>query len=129
MVRDDGPVPRTATARIGLALLDALAAGHRLRILHRDVKPSNVLVTSTDPYELSSQGYGRVLLTDYGISLREDAGEPRLTTVSGIIGTPSYLAPERARGEEPTPHRTCSHLERLSTLQSKAMAPLIVAPP
>ncbi|WP_373305018.1 serine/threonine-protein kinase [Streptomyces lucensis] len=103
VVRDDGPVPRTATARIGLALLDALAAGHRLRILHRDVKPSNVLVTSTDPYELSSQGYGRVLLTDYGISLREDAGEPRLTTVSGIIGTPSYLAPERARGEEPTP--------------------------
>ncbi|MGW2488752.1 protein kinase domain-containing protein [Streptomyces sp. NPDC001606] len=103
VVRDDGPVSRAVTARIGLALLDALTTGHQLHILHRDVKPSNVLVTSLDPHELSNAGNGRTLLTDYGISLREDAGEPRLTTVSGIIGTPDYLAPERARGGDPTP--------------------------
>ncbi|MEU0050748.1 protein kinase [Streptomyces sp. NPDC006309] len=103
VVCEEGPVPRAAAAHMGRSLLDALAAGHRSRILHRDVKPSNVLVTSTDPHELGSAGSGRVLLTDYGISLREDAGEPRLTTVSGFVGTPGYLAPERARGEQPTP--------------------------
>ncbi|MGW2426542.1 serine/threonine-protein kinase [Streptomyces sp. NPDC001709] len=103
VVRDDGPLSPADTARIGLALLDALTTGHQLGILHRDVKPSNVLLTSTTPQEPHGTGIGRVLLSDYGISLQQDADEPRLTTTSGIIGTPGYLAPERARGAEPTP--------------------------
>ncbi|MFF3634082.1 protein kinase [Streptomyces sp. NPDC002250] len=103
VVRDDGPSSPSDTAKIGLALLDALTTGHQLGILHRDVKPSNVLLTSTTPQEPHDTGIGRVLLSDYGISLQQDVDEPRLTTASGIIGTPGYLAPERARGEEPTP--------------------------
>ncbi|MFF9090786.1 serine/threonine-protein kinase [Streptomyces sp. NPDC014991] len=103
VVRDDGPLPPADTARMGLALLDALAAGHQLGILHRDVKPSNVLLTSTTPQEPHDTAFGRVLLGDYGISVKQDVDEPRLTTASGIVGTPGYLAPERARGAEPTP--------------------------
>lgn len=103
VVRDDGPLSPVDTARVSLALLDALTTGHEMGILHRDVKPSNVLLTSTTPQEPHDTGIGRVLLSDYGISLHQDVDEPRLTTASGLIGTPGYLAPERARGAEPTP--------------------------
>ncbi|MEU3793765.1 protein kinase [Streptomyces fructofermentans] len=99
VVRRSGPLSPEQTARIGLAVLDALTAGHRIGILHRDVKPANILLApgaSADPY-------ARVLLTDYGIALRPDSREPRLTATAGILGTPGYLAPERARGEPPTP--------------------------
>lgn len=102
VVRESGPLSPAETARIGLALLDALAEGHQLGILHRDVKPSNVLLAIDEPQSSHGNGIGRVLLTDYGISLQQDSGEPRLTTASGIIGTPSFLAPERARGSAPT---------------------------
>ncbi|MEU8437088.1 serine/threonine-protein kinase [Streptomyces sp. NPDC029216] len=103
VVREAGPLPPGDTARLGLALLDALQAGHRLGILHRDVKPSNILLAVPDPDAPDSARLGRVLLSDYGISLQRDVGEPRLTNASGIVGTPGYLAPERARGAEPTP--------------------------
>ncbi|WP_329229768.1 serine/threonine-protein kinase [Streptomyces canus] len=99
VVRRSGPLSPEQAARIGLAVLDALTAGHRVGILHRDVKPANILLapdTSGDPY-------ARVLLTDYGIALQPESREPRLTATAGILGTPGYLAPERARGEPPTP--------------------------
>ncbi|MEU3520535.1 protein kinase [Streptomyces sp. NPDC006654] len=103
VVRESGPLSPDDTAELGLALLDALSAGHQLGILHRDVKPSNVLLTAPDPQGPHPVRVGRVLLTDYGISLQKDVGEPRLTTAAGFIGTPGFLAPERARGSEPTP--------------------------
>jgi Serine/threonine protein kinase len=103
VVGESGPLSPPETARIGLALIDALAAGHELGILHRDVKPSNVLLTTPEPQGAHGQGLTRALLSDYGISLQQDADEPRLTTASGIIGTPGFLAPERARGSAPTP--------------------------
>ncbi|MFF4307906.1 protein kinase [Streptomyces sp. NPDC001601] len=103
VVRESGPLSPDDTAELGLALLDALTAGHQLGILHRDVKPSNVLLTTPESQSPRPAWLGRVLLTDYGISLQQDVGEPRLTTAAGIIGTPGFLAPERARGFEPTP--------------------------
>ncbi|MFI7399061.1 protein kinase [Streptomyces sp. NPDC049541] len=103
IIGENGPLSPEDTARLGVALLDALMTGHQLGILHRDVKPSNILLTFPEPQGPRPAGLGRVLLSDYGISLQRDAGEPRLTTASGIVGTPGFLAPERARGAEPTP--------------------------
>ncbi|WP_033286336.1 serine/threonine-protein kinase [Streptomyces sp. NRRL F-525] len=87
-----GPLPPARVARIGLAVLDALTAGHRIGILHRDVKPANILLAP----DASGDPYARVLLTGYGIAFQPETHEPRLTATG-------YLAPERARGEPPTP--------------------------
>ncbi|MFF4059166.1 protein kinase [Streptomyces sp. NPDC001668] len=99
LVRRSGPLSPRQAARIGLAVLDALTAGHRVGILHRDVKPANILLAP----DASGDPHARVLLTDYGIALQPESREPRLTATAGILGTPGYLAPERARGEPPTP--------------------------
>ncbi|MEV8547876.1 protein kinase [Streptomyces sp. NPDC051572] len=99
VLRRSGPLPPARVARIGLALLDALTAGHRIGIMHRDVKPANILLAP----DASDDPYARVLLTGYGIALQPESYEPRLTATAGIMGTPGYLAPERARGEPPTP--------------------------
>ncbi|MGF7236661.1 MAG: protein kinase domain-containing protein [Frankia sp.] len=89
-VRESGPLPPPEVARIGVALLDALSAAHELRILHRDVKPSNVLIGAS----------GRVVLTDFGIATHDT--DPTLT-VTGLLGTPMYMSPERLNGEPATP--------------------------
>ncbi|PBC76172.1 serine/threonine protein kinase [Streptomyces sp. TLI_235] len=102
LVRERGPLPTAEVARIGLAVLDALMEGHRLGILHRDVKPANVLLTSVAPRASFPVEEGQVLLADYGIALEPASGEPRLTAPIGVLGTLSYMAPERARGEEPS---------------------------
>ncbi|MFL5994431.1 MAG: serine/threonine-protein kinase [Streptomyces sp.] len=95
-VEERGPLPSEEVARIGAATLDALSAGHRLGIIHRDVKPSNVLL-APDP---SGAADRRVLLTDYGISL--SPRETRVTRSGMVVGTPGYLAPERLSGGEAT---------------------------
>lgn len=77
---------RRRVADIGRQILDALVAGHAVGVLHRDLKPGNVLITSQ----------GRAVLTDFGIA--SVAGDPSLTRTGMVVGTPSYLAPERARG-------------------------------
>jgi serine/threonine protein kinase len=86
-----GPLPPAAVARIGLDVLDALAAAHEAGIVHRDVKPANVLVAPD----------GHACLTDFGIATT--TGDSSLTTQGALIGSPSYMAPERANGEEPRP--------------------------
>ncbi|MEV6980247.1 serine/threonine-protein kinase [Sphaerisporangium sp. NPDC051017] len=91
IVRADGPLPPHRVAAIGLAVLDALGAAHAAGILHRDVKPGNVLLTDD----------GRVLLTDFGIATV--AGDPALTQTGLLNGSPGYMAPERLRGEADGP--------------------------
>ncbi|MET8077875.1 protein kinase [Streptomyces sp. NPDC005303] len=99
LVETRGPLAPAECARVGLAVLDALTAGHQRGVLHRDVKPANILLAP----DRSGSPYGRVLLTDYGISLQPDAGETRYTLASVLVGTAGYLAPERATGGTPTP--------------------------
>jgi eukaryotic-like serine/threonine-protein kinase len=86
----DGPLSPAAVARIGLDVLDALEVAHAAGIVHRDVKPANVLVDDD----------GHACLTDFGIATTTD--DPRLTTQGAVLGSPSYMAPERASGEVPT---------------------------
>jgi eukaryotic-like serine/threonine-protein kinase len=87
LVRRLGPLPPVRAAAIGLEVLDALAAAHAQGILHRDVKPANIMV----PEE------GRVRLSDFGVAALLD--DPRVTTSGVVAGSPSYMAPEQATGE------------------------------
>ncbi|RXS58438.1 serine/threonine-protein kinase [Streptomyces sioyaensis] len=91
VVRDDGPLTPRRAAEVGLAVLDVLRAAHAEGILHRDVKPSNVLMSDD----------GRVVLTDFGIAQVE--GDPSVTSTGMLVGAPSYISPERARGQKPGP--------------------------
>ncbi|MFJ9479985.1 beta-propeller fold lactonase family protein [Streptomyces mirabilis] len=104
VVRERGPLPPRDVARIGLAVLDALLEGHRLGVLHRDVKPANILLTHPGPQpSYPTEGGGRVMLTDYGIALEPSSGEDRLTATLELLGTPRFMAPERANNQPPTP--------------------------
>ncbi|MEC4017459.1 protein kinase domain-containing protein [Streptomyces sp. H27-D2] len=91
VVRDDGPLSWRRAAEVGLAVLDVLRSAHQVGILHRDVKPSNVLISDD----------GRVVLTDFGIAQVE--GDPSVTSTGMLVGAPSYISPERARGHKPGP--------------------------
>ncbi|WP_431034176.1 protein kinase domain-containing protein [Streptomyces sp. P6-2-1] len=92
VVREDGLLDPRRAAEVGLAVLDVLRDAHREGILHRDVKPSNVLIAGED---------GRVVLTDFGIAQVE--GDPSVTSTGMLVGAPSYISPERARGHKPGP--------------------------
>jgi serine/threonine protein kinase len=78
LVETRGPLAPAECARIGLAVLDALTAGHERGVMHRDVKPANILLAP----DRTGAPYGRILLTDYGISVQPDAGETRYTLAS-----------------------------------------------
>jgi serine/threonine protein kinase len=93
-----GTLAPAECARIGLAVLDALTAGHERGIMHRDVKPANILLAP----DRTGSPYARVLLTDYGISVQPDTQETRHTRSHVLVGTAAYLAPERAQGGPPT---------------------------
>ncbi|MEU5069364.1 ABC transporter substrate-binding protein [Streptomyces virginiae] len=90
-IRSQGRLPVQRVAEIGSALLDALAEAHGARIVHRDIKPDNVLLTKD-----------RVVLTDFGIAHLADA-TTRLSHSGTVIGTPQYMAPEQLEGKRPTP--------------------------
>ena len=82
------PLPTDDAARLTIQILGALDAAHRHDIVHRDVKPANVIVDAN----------GDAHLTDFGIAWRLDDIEDHLTSAGRVIGTPTYLAPEQATG-------------------------------
>ncbi|MET7395066.1 serine/threonine-protein kinase [Dactylosporangium sp. NPDC005572] len=86
VITDEGPLPPERVAQIGLAVLSALRAAHAAGVLHRDVKPGNVLLADT----------GRVVLTDFGLAVFE-GGDGAVTRPGLILGSPQYISPERAR--------------------------------
>ncbi|MEV6972993.1 serine/threonine-protein kinase [Kitasatospora sp. NPDC093806] len=92
VISQDGTLPPRAAAEVGGQVLAALHRGHQLGVLHRDVKPANVLL---------EHGTGRAVLLDFGIATYEGSAE--LTRPGDLVGSPDYLAPERAQGERPGP--------------------------
>ncbi|MGW2781513.1 bifunctional serine/threonine-protein kinase/ABC transporter substrate-binding protein [Streptomyces populi] len=91
VIRQEGRLPARRVAEIGAALLDALAEAHEARIVHRDIKPDNVLLSKD-----------RVVLTDFGIAHLADA-TTKLSHSGIVIGTPQYMSPEQLEGKRPTP--------------------------
>ncbi|WP_188195781.1 serine/threonine-protein kinase [Nonomuraea sp. SYSU D8015] len=91
VVLSSGALPVREAADVGRQVLSALKAAHAAGILHRDVKPSNILMTDD----------GRAVLTDFGIATVE--GDPSLTRTGMVTGSPGFLAPERVRGEDAGP--------------------------
>ncbi|WP_083950133.1 serine/threonine-protein kinase [Herbidospora yilanensis] len=86
LIRDEGPMRPHRVATIGLQVLSALKAAHQAGVLHRDVKPDNVLITPD----------GRAVLTDFGIAAMED--DSPVTRTGSLVGTPAFISPERAAG-------------------------------
>ena len=87
VVRRDGPLPVERAAEIGAQVASALEAAHQAGIVHRDVKPGNVMVPAN----------GMAKLADFGIASLQ--GDPQLTSTGLVIGSPAYMAPEQAKGE------------------------------
>lgn len=90
ILQQRGALPPAEVAGIGRSVLGALDEAHAAGVLHRDVKPANIMVRED----------GRAVLTDFGIALLE--GDASLTTTGMVVGSPAYMAPERARGETAT---------------------------
>lgn len=88
---EQGTLPPQEAARIGMHVASALAAAHAAGIVHRDVKPGNVLLGED----------GTVKITDFGISRAQ--GDSTVTATGMLAGTPAYLAPEIAKGHDPSP--------------------------
>lgn len=96
VLRERGTLDPREAAAIGAKVMDALAAAHRAGVLHRDVKPGNILLETG----------GRVVLTDFGIATMDDPGDgsaTHLTRSGELVGSLDYLAPERAQGQDPGP--------------------------
>src|SRR5690242_11539330 len=88
---DSGPLSPRRAAEMARQLLSALSVAHAAGVMHRDVKPSNVLIGSDD----------RAVLTDFGIATFAD--DPKLTQTGMVMGSPGFTAPERIRGEDASP--------------------------
>ncbi|BBC31955.1 hypothetical protein SGFS_032490 [Streptomyces graminofaciens] len=91
LLKDGQTLPPEEAARIGLGMVAALRAAHAAGVLHRDVKPGNVLLGAD----------GRIVLTDFGIAMTADAST--LTKTGEMVGSIHYMAPERIRGQKPGP--------------------------
>ncbi|GAA3461906.1 serine/threonine-protein kinase [Saccharothrix longispora] len=91
LINAQGPMPQERVVSIAVQALSALDSAHQAGVVHRDVKPGNLMITPN----------GRVKLTDFGIAQAVD--DPRLTTSGSLIGSPAYMSPERIHGHEATP--------------------------
>ena len=91
LLRDGEPMPARTAADLGAQAADALGAAHAIGVVHRDVKPANLMVTPR----------GQVKITDFGIARAADGAG--LTQTGQVVGTPAYIAPEQAEGKAATP--------------------------
>src|ERR1700691_2893976 len=91
VLASSGPLSPRRAAEVGRQLLSALSVAHAAGVMHRDVKPSNVLLGTDD----------RAVLTDFGIATFQ--GDPKLTQTGMVMGSPGFTAPERIRGEDASP--------------------------
>ena len=92
LLLDEGPLPVDRALKITAATADALGHAHQMGVVHRDVKPANILVDAHD----------RVKVTDFGIA--RAAGDSTITQTGTILGTAFYLSPEQASGDNLGPH-------------------------
>ncbi|MEU8952504.1 serine/threonine-protein kinase [Streptomyces sp. NPDC048489] len=111
VIRKDGPLAPPRASDIGAEVLSALRAAHAVGVLHRDVKPANVLIADD----------GRVVLTDFGIAAVE--GDSSLTMTGEVVGSPEYLPPERALGQPPGPESDLWSLGVLLYAAVEGMSP------
>ena len=94
VIRSDGPLDIGRVAGLGIQIAEGLDAAHRVGVIHRDIKPDNIMVVGDEDSE-------KVKLMDFGIARLRDAGTTsRLTRAGVIMGTPAYMAPEQAEGAE-----------------------------
>ncbi|WP_055589729.1 serine/threonine-protein kinase [Peterkaempfera griseoplana] len=97
LLADHGPLPPRAACRLLDQLLSGLSAVHAEGVVHRDIKPGNLLLEATGGGPL------HLRLSDFGISVR--TGDARLTETHFVVGTPGYFAPEQLRGADPEPRQ------------------------
>lgn len=102
VLHEDGPLPVDKAARIGIQVLAALDYAHQAGVLHRDVKPGNVMLVRDNGSDKSGdKGEYKTVLTDFGIAVIDGASV--LTATGQLPGAPEYVAPERILGEESQP--------------------------
>jgi hypothetical protein len=95
-LKREGRLPVEESRRILIEIADALEYAHKLGVIHRDIKPDNVLI---------EEGSGRALLTDFGVAKALGAGQT-MTEVGSVLGTPQYMSPEQAQGKADIDHRS-----------------------
>jgi serine/threonine protein kinase len=94
VIRGDGPLEISRAARLGLQIAEGLEAAHHAGVIHRDIKPDNIMVSGSGASE-------EIRLMDFGIArLRDTANASQITRAGAIVGTPSYMAPEQVEGGE-----------------------------
>ena len=110
-IHQEGALAPDAAAGVALQIADALSAAHEKGVIHRDIKPQNVLITDT----------GDVKVTDFGIARAASAAT--MTRTGNVLGTAGYMSPEQTRGEPVGPGATCTPWAWSSTRCSPATSP------
>jgi predicted Ser/Thr protein kinase len=95
-LKREGRLAVEEARKILIEIADALDYAHRLGVIHRDIKPDNVLI---------EEGTGRALLTDFGVAKALGVGQT-MTEIGSVLGTPQYMSPEQAQGKADIDHRT-----------------------